>query len=310
MNDATLKEAMNYAQSGANTWKNDMQYLIDMQNQQNMLDQQTAAQRYQNLVNQINQQRDPIQQGYAANTQSAYINKMLAGRQINQNLSQMGLNTSGFGVGEQAKNEVAYGQNLNQLNIQNAQALQGLENQITNARGEYNVAQTGLDSQYNTRMADLMKYISEGQQNQYNTAYNRYMTEAERQRQIEYQKQQDLLAQQKIEYQKQQDATANKLRRDELNKSTENNLFYDKTPVPINTPTPTDKNATKVKATYSYNLSSKTANNWVDANISKKVIKNKGITIGELKSLLSKAYQSKVLTEEDVQKVLKTFGLQ
>lgn len=184
MNDATLKAAMNYAQSGANTWKNDMQYLIDMQNQQKLLDQQTATQKYQNLINQINQQRSPIQQQYDANTQAAYLNKMLAGRQINQNISQMGLNASGFGVGAQLANETAYGQNLNQLNLANAQAMQALDNQITNTTGEYNASLSGLENQYTSRLMDLQKYISEGVQSQYNTLYNRYMDEAARQEAI------------------------------------------------------------------------------------------------------------------------------
>lgn len=48
-----------------------------------------------------------MQTQFASDSQAAYINKMLAGKQIGQNLSQLGLNTSGFGVGQQYINEAA-----------------------------------------------------------------------------------------------------------------------------------------------------------------------------------------------------------
>ena len=48
--------------------KNSLQYLIEQQNQQKMLDQQALTQRYTNLVSQINQQKTPIQQRYSQHT--------------------------------------------------------------------------------------------------------------------------------------------------------------------------------------------------------------------------------------------------
>lgn len=160
------------AQTSADTFKNSLQYLIDAQNQQRLLDQQAAAQRYQNLLEQINQQKNPLQQQFATDTQAAYINKMLAGKQVNQNLSQLGLNTGGFGVGQQLQNETAYGQNVNQLILGRNAALQNIENQAVNATGEYGATQTELESTYAARLAELNKYITEATQNQYNTVYN------------------------------------------------------------------------------------------------------------------------------------------
>lgn len=165
------------AQTSADAFKNSLQYLIDAQNQQRLLDQQAAAQRYQNLLEQINQQKNPLQQQFATDTQAAYINKMLAGKQVNQNLSQLGLNTGGFGVGQQLQNETAYGQNVNQLILGRNAALQDIENQAVNATGEYGATQTELESTYAARLAELNKYITEATQNQYNTVYNQ-MTQA------------------------------------------------------------------------------------------------------------------------------------
>lgn len=160
------------AQSAADTFKNSLQYLVDAQNQQKLLDEQTAAQRYQNLLTQINQQRDPINQQYAQDSQSAYINKMLAGKQVGQTLNQLGLNTQGFGVSQMLQNETAYGQNLNQLTLGKNQALQNLDNQSINATGDYNADMLALSSTYAGRSADLQKYIGEQSLNKYNTVYS------------------------------------------------------------------------------------------------------------------------------------------
>lgn len=160
------------AQSAADTFKNSLQYLVDAQNQQKLLDEQTATQRYQNLLTQINQQRDPINQQYAQDSQSAYINKMLAGKQVGQTLNQLGLNTQGFGVSQMLQNETAYGQNLNQLTLGKNQALQNLDNQSINATGDYNADMLALSSTYAGRLSDLQKYIGEQSLNKYNTVYS------------------------------------------------------------------------------------------------------------------------------------------
>lgn len=159
------------AQTSANTFRDSLQYLVDAQNQQKLIDEQAASQRYQNLLTQINQQRDPIQQQYAQDSQAAYINKMLAGKQVGQNLNQLGLNTQGFGVSQMLQNETAYGQNLNQLTMGKNQALRDIDNQAINATGDYNASQLELSSSYAGRLAELQKYIGQQTQNQYNTVY-------------------------------------------------------------------------------------------------------------------------------------------
>jgi len=300
-------ELKKQAQEAANTYAKTLQQLIDSQNQQKLLSEQAAFQRYQNLINQINQQRQNIQQQFEADSQAAYINKMLAGKQINQILNQLGLNTQGFGVSQQAANETAYGQNINQLLLSRNQAYQNLDNQITNVTGEYNASRSELEATYAQRLADLQKYIAEATQNYYNTTYSQLLSARQYQ---------DRLAQQawENEYRNKQLAEQKRV----------NNLQYTSTPSFTDsftdggtqtnqtnqTRTKTYSATDKVTTNYSPMLSSKSANKWLDNNISKYIIKNGGITIGDLTSLLRKAYQSKIINDSDVKKILKSFGLE
>lgn len=160
------------AQDSANVFRNSLQYLVDAQNQQKLLDQQASSERYQNLLNQINQQREPLQTQFASDSQAAYINKMLAGKQLNQNLSQLGLGSGGFGISQQLQNETSYGQNINQLLINRNQALQAIDNQLVNATGDYNARQAELEASYAGKLNDLNKYIGEATQNKYNAVYS------------------------------------------------------------------------------------------------------------------------------------------
>lgn len=284
------------AQTSADTFKNSLQYLIDAQNQQRLLDQQAAAQRYQNLLEQINQQKNPLQQQFATDTQAAYINKMLAGKQVNQNLSQLGLNTGGFGVGQQLQNETAYGQNVNQLILGRNTALQNIENQAVNATGEYGATQTELESTYAARLAELNKYITEATQNQYNTVYNQ-LSEAK--------KYEDQLKQLAWENDYRNRALAEQKRQANMNNSG-GGFEWGNDPEQKKV----DPNTVTVSSNYLPKLSNTTASKWVNSNISSVVIKNKGITVGNLKKLLTNAYKKKILNDKDVAAVLKSFGLE
>lgn len=280
------------AQTQANTFKNSLQYLVDAQNQQKILDQQTAAQKYQNLLNQINQQRQPIQQQFASDSQSAYINKMLAGKQINQNLNQLGLNTQGFGISQQAANETAYGQNLNTLMLNRNQSIQNIDNQVTNAAGDYATEQASLDATYASRLNDLNKYIEEQTQTKYNTIYSQ-LSEAK-----------------KYEDQLKQLAWENDYKNRALKASSNSGGGSNNPWGNDHKPKPVDPNTVTVSSNYLPKLSNTTASKWVNSNISSVVIKNKGITVGNLKKLLTNAYEKKILNDKDVAAVLKSFGLE
>lgn len=170
------EEALQHAKQESNTFKDSLQYLIDAQNQQRLTDEQSATKRYENLVNQINQQRTPVQEQYAANSQQAYINKMLGQKQLDSTLNNMGLNTQGFGVSQMMQNETAYGQNLNALQLDKSRAFRELDNQVTNVTGEHGANMLDLQSRHGDRKLNLMQAIEGQVQNKYNTEYDMFFS--------------------------------------------------------------------------------------------------------------------------------------
>lgn len=289
MNDKANK----YAQQQADTFRNSLQYLIDQQNQQKLIDEQTATSRYQNLLTQINQQIDPVNTRYKNDAQQAYINKMLGSKEIEANLSQMGLNTQGFGVTQQALNESSYGSNLNALKINRNETLQNLENQATNATGEYNTDLLSLSSDYSGRLSELMQAIESQVASKYDTTYNNY---------VKNQQYKDALKQQ---------AEENKLARYNAytSRKSVNNTTSDGTTF-IDTSGKKHKDTDIVTSNISPFLSSSTAGQWFNSNVTKTVIANKGISIGNLKTLLQGAYNKNIINDSDVTNILATFGLQ
>lgn len=139
-----------------------------------------ADARKNELLSKIEAMRNPINQQYATDTRGAYINKMLSGNNINDLLSRMGLNTSGFGVGQQVANETAYGQNFAGLtNTRNAN-LQELTNKGIEAQGAYNTEVAGIDSNYLNNKMQLDQYINESGRKVYDNAYANYINEEQR----------------------------------------------------------------------------------------------------------------------------------
>lgn len=164
-------ELASQAQTSANTFKNSLQYLIDAANQQKLQEQQTTSQRYTNLVNQINQQREPLTTQYGQNAEAAYVNKMMSAQSVNENLNRLGLNATGFGVGQRLQTETDYGQRLGDLTGAYNQNIRTLENQITNTRGEEITALNALDTTYSGKLADINKYITESTQDYYKQTF-------------------------------------------------------------------------------------------------------------------------------------------
>lgn len=290
-----MKDALKYAQKQSDTFKNSLQYLIEQQNQQKLLDEQTTTQRYQNLLEQINQQVAPVTQGYEANAQQAYVNKMLGQKQIESNINRMGLNTQGFGVTQQALNENSYGNNLSTLQTSRDEALRNIENQKTNATGDYNVGMSELDSNYARRLNDLKLTIEQQVANKYDTAYNNYMSNKQYQ---------DQLKQKKID---------NSLAWASINASKQNNTFGGGTAPIINQTSgvqpQTYNDSMVVSANYSPGLSGSAAYSWFDKNIASQVAKNNGITVGNLKKIIDNAYNKKIINEDDAAAIMKSFNL-
>lgn len=159
---ATYNElATNYANQKKQEYEQSLGYLTEGLNKQQALDKTALQQRYDNLINQINQQITPVTEQYNKNAQTAYINKMLSNQALNTQLSQLGVDTQGFGVAQRLANETAYGQNLAELQASRDNSLRDIRNQATNAMGELTAEQTALDSKYAGLLNDINKYIQE-----------------------------------------------------------------------------------------------------------------------------------------------------
>ena len=159
---ATYNElATNYANQKKQEYEQSLGYLTEGLNKQQALDKTALQQRYDNLINQINQQITPVTEQYNKNAQAAYINKMLSNQALNTQLSQLGVDTQGFGVAQRLANETAYGQNLANLQSSRDNSLRDIRNQATNAMGELTAEQTALDSKYAGLLNDMNKYIQE-----------------------------------------------------------------------------------------------------------------------------------------------------
>ncbi len=286
------------AQSTANSFRDSLQYLVDAQNQQKLLDEQASSQRYQNLLNQINQQRVPIQEQYAADSQSAYINKMLAGRQIGQNLNQLGLNTQGFGVSQMLQNEVAYGQNLNQLALNRNRALRDIDNQALNATGDYNADMLALSSTYAGRLAELQKYIGEQTQSHYNTVYGQL---------ADAKAYEDQLAQIAWENEFKNRQLAEQKRQANLNRASSGSFgFSDNsspaTPSGINTQQFDGNTAVTINKS-PYRISD-TARTWLNKNILQPAIRNNNkMSINDLVDRISTGMQNRLISEAEAKQI-------
>lgn len=159
---ATYNElATNYANQKKQEYEQSLGYLTEGLNKQQVLDKTALQQRYDTLINQINQQITPVTEQYNKNAQAAYINKMLSNQALNTQLSQLGVDTQGFGVAQRLANETAYGQNLAELQASRDNSLRDVRNQATNAMGELTAEQTALDSKYAGLLNDMNKYIKE-----------------------------------------------------------------------------------------------------------------------------------------------------
>ena len=130
--------------------------------------QKQALQGQRDLAeSQINAQRDDVLQNYNANARQAYINSMLGRKQVEQQLSQAGLNTSGLVGSAYANVENAYGNNLANLQMARDNSINGINRQLNEARLQY-------DIQENQLLADIEEARIEWQKYQDQFAWQKY----------------------------------------------------------------------------------------------------------------------------------------
>lgn len=156
-----ITSSTNYAQNAQNQYEQSLSYLIEGLDANKKLDQEAANIRYQNLINQIEQQLPGLQKRFETNAKAAYINKQQNLQQINADLSRLGVNTQGFGVTQRLLNETAYGAEYGKLVSDYNDDLQDIANQKINATGDLNAELADLDSAYAKDKLQTQQYISE-----------------------------------------------------------------------------------------------------------------------------------------------------
>lgn len=149
------------------------------------------------VVSSLNNQIPVINQNALDNSRQAFVNKMLGGKAVSQNLSQAGLSTTGTVGTAHAQVENQYGKNLNDILVNKSNQLQNIENQKSNAGLEYAKNLANLKAQSEANNISINQYVQGLQQNAYNDAYNRFIENAKYQDSIR--QYQDQLKQQQWE---------------------------------------------------------------------------------------------------------------
>lgn len=233
MND-WVKEAEEQAKRYSDTLKQNNQYLIDQlaQSKQNALNQLQEQQN--NTLYNLNTNKSAINSTAEENARQLDVARMLALKSNQQSLNRAGLGTQGI-VGSQV-NAINnnYNSNLSSVLNEKANALRELEKSKNDALLQYNTNRLNTESEYGSNLANLQSAINDKALNQYNTVYSNYLN----QKQQEYENQQAEIARQEairqynenlslqkaqLEYQKEQDKIANAQRWAQINAQKEAN---------------------------------------------------------------------------------------
>ena len=179
-----------YAKTETANLGNDTSKLLSYyENIANLQKQGIEAQRQQ-TQNQYNASKQEIENAYHSNARQAYINKMLATRDVKQQLSQAGLDTTGV-VGTAYSNiDSGYGNSLATLQANRDKNITDINNSLANANLEYNIKENELLAELESSKAELEKYNNELAYSRYQQALSNYMTF----KNYEYQQERDKVA--------------------------------------------------------------------------------------------------------------------
>lgn len=212
-------KVVNYG--NGNLYDEYLQYIDDRYN--SMMDdirrqQQDAISRiesqYGQAITGLEQQRPAIEQRYEDTAQEAYIENMLAKRDLPQQLAAQGM-TGGLSESSQLALEANYGNQTNAARRDYDNNITDLENQIGQVRAAQADAVAAAESNYNTMLQDARaEYL--GNLAQYNLQKQLYADEQKQyQDQLAWQQKQWDQSLAEYEYQKQQDQIANDLAREQ-----------------------------------------------------------------------------------------------
>lgn len=129
----------------------------------------------ENAVNQINSQRSTVNQNALQEAKQAYINKMLAQKDMKQTLSQSGLSTSGTSGTAYGSINNSYGENLNNITMNKNNALKDIDDQVNATNLTYAQKEQDLLADIASTRLQLSQNNSDRYQQAYQQAVDNYM---------------------------------------------------------------------------------------------------------------------------------------
>lgn len=171
----TQQLANEYAKQQTVNASNDTQALLSQYEKIAEQQKQALNNKQQLATNQINSQKDNVMQTYNDNARQAYINSMLGKKNVEQQLSQAGLNTSGLLGSAYANVENAYGNNLATLQNNRDNSINDINKQINETNMQYEIQRNQLLSDIENSKLELQKYGNELAYQKYQDALNNYM---------------------------------------------------------------------------------------------------------------------------------------
>lgn len=239
--------ASSYAQSQTANVQNETNALLAQYEKIAELQKQGLDASRQQTLNELNLNKQKAEEEYQANARQAYINKMLASRDVTQELAQAGLNTTGVVGTAHSSIENAYGNNLAGLQTARNNSLRDIDNSVVNANLEYSIKENELLAEVEQAKIDMQKYGNELAYNRYQDALNNYMNF----KNFEYQQERDKVAdsqwQKEYELAKKNKATSSKSSRS--GSSGNDSFVWEDTQTESNAPKEDNKESTSATKT-------------------------------------------------------------
>lgn len=171
----TQQLAEAYAKNQTANTTNDTQALLNQYEKIAEQQKQGLAKQRELSASQINSQRADVLKTYNDNARQAYINSMLGKKNVEQELSQAGLNTSGLVGSAYANVENAYGNNLATLQASRDKSIDSINKQLNESQLQYNIKENELLADIENAKLELQKYGNELAYKKYQDALSNYM---------------------------------------------------------------------------------------------------------------------------------------
>ena len=171
----TQQLAETYAKNQTANTTNDTQALLNQYEKIAEQQKQGLAKQRELSASQINSQRADVLKTYNDNARQAYINSMLGKKNVEQELSQAGLNTSGLVGSAYANVENAYGNNLATLQASRDKSIDSINKQLNESQLQYDIKENELLADIENAKLELQKYGNELAYKKYQDALSNYM---------------------------------------------------------------------------------------------------------------------------------------